>query len=60
MHMHESIGRLLLDCIGTRRTRSGGRQMTPHQLAKIAAVSLVFDGWIIYAVRAIWRAMVQP
>jgi hypothetical protein len=34
--------------------------MTPHQLAKIAAVSLVFDGWIIYAVRAIWRAMVQP
>ena len=33
--------------------------MTPHRLAKIAAVSLVLDGWIIYAVRAIWRAITQ-
>ncbi len=33
--------------------------MTYHRLAQFTAISLLVDAWIIYAVRAIWRAITQ-
>jgi hypothetical protein len=31
--------------------------MTVHRIAQFAAVSVVVDGWIVYAVVCLWKAV---